>query len=469
MRWQRFLVFCLLGLCLAFGVACSRDAKISSSDSAALPSSEVVLSEGEPDGVEASASEPLPEATQAIIASVEPNGLYNPPRGDVRLMAISDLNGPYGSIDYDPEIDKALQLIPFWQPDMVVCSGDMVAGQNLDLTEERMKAMWAGFDEHVATPLRQMGIPYGFTVGNHDASGARSANGSFVFQKEREVTLDYWQAPEHDPGVEFIDRADFPFYYTFKFDDIFFLAWDGSTHLIPEEKLAWVEQSLASEAAQNAKMRVLLGHLPLYSVAVGRNQPYTFKFDDIFFLAWDGSTHLIPEEKLAWVEQSLASEAAQNAKMRVLLGHLPLYSVAVGRNQPGEVMNNPERLQALLERYNVHTYMSGHQHAYYPAHKGNLQLLHAGLLGSGPRPLIDSSLPPRKALTLIDVNFDSPELTTYTTYDAQTLELVQNEQLPRLIVGHNGVVLRRDVEWEELNPAEKSLCEQRLGREKCQA
>ncbi len=408
MRWQRFLVFCLLGLCLAFGVACSRDAKISSSDSAALPSSEVVLSEGEPDGVEASASEPLPEATQAIIASVEPNGLYNPPRGDVRLMAISDLNGPYGSIDYDPEIDKALQLIPFWQPDMVVCSGDMVAGQNLDLTEERMKAMWAGFDEHVATPLRQMGIPYGFTVGNHDASGARSANGSFVFQKEREVTLDYWQAPEHDPGVEFIDRADFPFYYT-------------------------------------------------------------FKFDDIFFLAWDGSTHLIPEEKLAWVEQSLASEAAQNAKMRVLLGHLPLYSVAVGRNQPGEVMNNPERLQALLERYNVHTYMSGHQHAYYPAHKGNLQLLHAGLLGSGPRPLIDSSLPPRKALTLIDVNFDSPELTTYTTYDAQTLELVQNEQLPRLIVGHNGVVLRRDVEWEELNPAEKSLCEQRLGREKCQA
>lgn len=366
------------------------------------------MSEGEPDGVEASASEPLPEATQAIIASVEPNGLYNPPRGDVRLMAISDLNGPYGSIDYDPEIDKALQLIPFWQPDMVVCSGDMVAGQNLDLTEERMKAMWAGFDEHVATPLRQMGIPYGFTVGNHDASGARSANGSFVFQKEREVTLDYWQAPEHDPGVEFIDRADFPFYYT-------------------------------------------------------------FKFDDIFFLAWDGSTHLIPEEKLAWVEQSLASEAAQNAKMRVLLGHLPLYSVAVGRNQPGEVMNNPERLQALLERYNVHTYMSGHQHAYYPAHKGNLQLLHAGLLGSGPRPLIDSSLPPRKALTLIDVNFDSPELTTYTTYDAQTLELVQNEQLPRLIVGHNGVVLRRDVEWEELNPAEKSLCEQRLGREKCQA
>ncbi|MGB3493758.1 MAG: metallophosphoesterase [Elainellaceae cyanobacterium] len=380
----------------------------SSSRSAALSSSEVSSSEVEPDVVESPVSEPLPAVTQAIVASAGSNGLYNPPRGAVRLMAISDLNGPYGSIDYDPEIDKALQLIPFWQPDLVVCSGDMVAGQSLSLTEERMKAMWAGFDEHVAAPLRQMEIPYGFTVGNHDASAARSANGSFVFQKEREITRDYWQAPEHDPGVEFIDRDDFPFYYT-------------------------------------------------------------FKFDDIFFLAWDGSSHLIPEEKLAWVEQSLASEAAQNAKMRVLLGHLPLYSVAVGRNQPGEVMNNPERLQALLERYNVHTYISGHQHAYYPAHKGNLQLLHAGLLGSGPRPLIDSNLPPRKTLTLIDVNFDSPELTTYTTYDMQTLALVQNEQLPQLIVGHNGVVLRRDVEWDELNTAEKSRCEQRLGREKCQA
>lgn len=410
-RWQRFLTFCLLGLLLSLGIACTRNTELAAPEATTSPKTEVSAPDTPSNAASTSAkpsTPPLPAATQAIVDSAGPNGLYNPSHGDVRLMVISDLNGPYGSIDYDPEVDKALQLIPFWQPDMVVCSGDMVAGQDLTLTEERMKAMWDGFDEHVAAPLRQMNVPYGFTVGNHDASSALGVNGSFLFQKEREITHDYWQAPAHDPGVEFIDRYEFPFYYT-------------------------------------------------------------FKFNDIFFLAWDGSSHLIPEEKLDWVEKALASEAAQSAKMRVLLGHLPLYAVAVGRNDPAEVMDNPEQLQALLERYDVHTYISGHHHAYYPAHKGELQLLHMGILGSGPRPLIDSDLPPWKALTLIDVNFDSPDLTTYTTYNMQTLELIKYEQLPRLLVGHNGMVLRRDVQWEELDAAEKSFCQQRLGQDKCQA
>lgn len=56
------------------------------------------------------------------------NDLYNPPRHDVRLVVVSDLNGAYGSTDYAPAVDKGMELIPYWQPDMVICSGDMVAG-----------------------------------------------------------------------------------------------------------------------------------------------------------------------------------------------------------------------------------------------------------------------------------------------------------------------------------------------------
>lgn len=348
---------------------------------------------------------PLPPQTQAILAST-PHSVFNPPRGDVRLVVISDLNGIYGSTDYDPEVDKGMHLIPFWQPDMVVCSGDMVAGQNPTLSETQIRAMWAAFDEHVAAPLRQAQLPYGFTIGNHDASSALSVSKTFLFQKERDLAAEYWNDPAHDPGVQFIDRYEFPFYYTFEYEEIFFLAWDGS------------------------------------------------------------SSH-IPPEKLAWVEEALASPRAQNAKMRILLGHLPLYAISVGRNQPGEVMDNADQLRAMLERYNVHTYISGHHHAYYPGHRGELQLLHMGILGSGPRPLIDSNLPPWKALTVIDINFDSPELTTYTTYDIHTLELIEYEQLPRFLAGHNGIVLRRDVEWEALTAQEKSFCRQRLGDELC--
>ena len=378
-----FLPF-LLSLSLSMALhSCQLDQRQFEPSPSASP---VVPQEVEASSVPAVAiSPPLSPEAQAIIDSIGPNGLYNPPHGDVRLVVISDLNGAYGATDYDPEVDKAIALLPFWNPDVVICSGDMVAGQKITLSDAELQAMWAAFDTHVAAPLRQMGIPYGFTLGNHDASSSQDGSGGFVFERERMAAADYWNEPAHNPGVEFIDDLDFPFYYTFRFEDVFFLVWDGSS----------------------------------------------FK---------------IPPEKLAWVEQSLTSPAAQNAQMKVLVGHLPLYGVAIGRDKPGEVMANADQLRQMLERHGVHTYISGHQHAYYPAYKGQLQLLHTGLLGSGPRQLIGSGRSPQKALTVIDIDFDAPDLTTYTTYDIQTLELIEFEQLPPSITGHNGTVWRRDVQ-----------------------
>ncbi|MEY2985592.1 MAG: hypothetical protein RLZZ568_2209 [Cyanobacteriota bacterium] len=349
----------------------------------------------------------LPIATQTTIASAQGGKLFAPPRGDTRLVVISDLNSAYGSTSYEPEVTKALQLMPFWQPDMVICSGDMVAGQKSTLSEEQIQAMWTAFDQQIMKPLRETNMPYGFTLGNHDASSALGPQKTFLFAKERNLAAEYWQAPQHDPGLDFIDRQDFPFYYTFKFQDIFFLAWDGSSDYIPPEKLDWVEQALSS-----------------------------------------------PE--------------ARQAKLRILLGHLPLYAVAVGRNKPGEVMRNADALRALLEKYDVHTYISGHHHAYYPAHRGNLQLLHTGNLGAGPRSLIDSNLPRRQTITVLDIFFDLPEKTVYTTYDLNTLDVIAAQQLPRFLMGHNGILLRRDVAAKDLTPAEKANCNRRLDGQRCQ-
>jgi hypothetical protein len=406
MRKRLFLALTLLGFALGIGVACVESSFFAKEPPADAPAVAVVQS-AEVEEPMAAPPAPLPPETAAIVEQAG-SGLFDPPRGDVRFVVISDLNGPYGSTDYDPEVDLGLNLVPFWQPDMVLCSGDMVAGQDLTLSTERIRAMWAAFDDHIAASLRRMNMPFGFTIGNHDASGAQGISGGFLFQQERDLASEYWNQPAHDPNLQFVDRYEFPFYYS-------------------------------------------------------------FEYQDIFFVAWDGSASIIPPEKLAWVEQALASDKAQQAKMRIMVGHLPLYAVAVGRNEPAEVMNNAEELQAMMERYNVHTYISGHHHAYYPAHRGNLQFLHTGILGSGPRPLIDSNLPPRKTLTVVDVNFNSPEVTTYNTFDMQQLVSIENEELPRFLLGHNGRLLRRDVQSQDLTAAEQSQCEQQLGAAKCAA
>lgn len=347
------------------------------------------------------ASEPILNAASQPNDSVSgsnkiaPKGLFAPPRGDVRIVVISDLNSQYGSTSYEPEVGKAIALIPDWQPDLVVGGGDMVAGQNPSLTREQIQAMWAAFDHQVGAPLRRASLPFGFTIGNHDASAALAVSGKYLFSQERELAFSYWNNSKHDPGLEFVDRAKFPFYYS-------------------------------------------------------------FQKNDIFYLVWDASSAKIAPEQLAWAQKSLASSTAQGAKMRIAIGHLPLYAVAVGRDEPGEILDNADQLRALLERYYVHTYISGHHHAYFPGHRGQLELLHTGALGSGPRPLLNSNLAPQKTLTVVDINLGSAS-TTYTTYDMSTLKLVDQRKLPRIIVGPNGMVLRRDVQLNDLTPEEKSL------------
>jgi hypothetical protein len=328
-------------------------------------------------------TESIPPATSPspTESASAPKGLIAPQRGDVRVIVISDLNSQYGATDYEVEVDKAIALIPDWKPDLVLCGGDMVAGQKRSLTDLQIQAMWQGFEDHIGAPLRKAKIPLGFTIGNHDASGAL-AQGKFIYKTERELASEYWNNPQHDAGLPFVERAGFPFYYS-------------------------------------------------------------FSQKDVFYLVWDASTDTIPPEQLKWVEASLASPAAKNAKMRIVIGHLPLYAVAVGRDSAGNYLANADKLRSLLESYQVHTYISGHHHAYYPGKKGKLELLHAGALGSGPRKLLNSNLPPQKTLTVVDINLDS-SVTTYTTYDIKTLTAIDIQTLPRIIVAPNGKIFRRD-------------------------
>jgi len=310
------------------------------------------------------------------------DSLYVPPTQDFRIVVISDLNSQYGSTEYEPEVKEAISLMPQWQPDLVLSGGDMIAGQKASLSKPQIEAMWQSFDEHIAKPLRQNQIPLGFTIGNHDGSGAIK-NQAFIFPQERELAKVYWDKLQHKLGLNFIDRSNFPFYYSF-------------------------QQS------------------------------------NIFFLVWDASTSNISEQQRDWVKQMLHSPAAKQAKIRIAIGHLPLYPVATAKNKPGEYLADGATLRTLLEQNNVHTYISGHHHVYYPGKLGNLELLHAGALGQGARQLIKSDLPPRQTLTVIDLNYQRSEI-TYHTYDAATWKLISIQELPTSITGNYGKIIRRDL------------------------
>lgn len=315
------------------------------------------------------------------LAEIAP-GLELPPRKDFRIVVISDLNSQYGSTEYEPEVDEAIALIPQWQPDLVLGGGDAIAGQKATLTKPEIEAMWAAFDLHVAAPLMKEKIPFGFTIGNHDGSGAVK-NGTLVFPQERELARTYWQQRQDRLGLNFIARANFPFYYS-------------------------------------------------------------FQQGELFFLVWDASTHIISPQQLAWVKQALNSPAAREATAKIVIGHLPLYPVAEAKNKPGEYLADGSQLRSLLAKEQVLMYVSGHHHVYYPGKIENLKLFHAGALGQGARQLINSNAPPRQTVSIIDFEL-APLQVAYTTYDAATWNTIASEQLPAAIPSADGDILRDDL------------------------
>lgn len=349
------------------------------------------------DGHSAHLSKSQSTSQSASRNAIGPEGLFAPQRGDIRLAVISDLNSAYGSTHYRPEVITGMSLMSGWQPDLVICGGDMVAGQSLDLSESDIEAMWAAFDAHILSPIRAAGLPFALTVGNHDASNYQSdgPNGSnYVYVLDRQETAQYWAGHQSDTDLTFVESSGFPFHYSFK---------------------------------QN----------------------------DIFYLVWDASSANIPPEQVTWADRALASDEAQSAKLRIVLGHLPLYAVSQRRDRPGEYLNQADELRQLLERHKVHTYISGHHHAYFPGKAGQLNTLHAGALGSGPKFLLTTTSAPYQTLTILDVFLETGD-TVYTTYNMNTLEVVDPQKLPRQIVGPNGRELRQDINVTDLSPAEQS-------------
>jgi hypothetical protein len=291
---------------------------------------------------------------------------------DLRLGLISDLNSSYGSTTYIPQVSQGLRQLLALQPQLLVCAGDMVAGQKRGLSAGQLDAMWESFARTVLAPVRQAGVPFLPAVGNHD--------GSPGFTADREAARRFWTPRRQALGLRFVDPADFPFHYS---------------------------------ALQN----------------------------EVFWLVWDASSSRVPAEQLNWARRQLASPAARQARLRLVVGHLPLAGISQGRDRPGEVLDQASAIQELLESGSVQAYISGHQHAWFPARRGQLDLIQLGALGSGPRRLLQGSIPPQQSYATLDVNWQNATILE-TTYAVATGRPVAWNRLPAQLNSRSGSLSR---------------------------
>ena len=182
-------------------------------------------------------------------------------RETTRIVVISDINGRYGSVDYHPRLRAAISRIISLQPDIVISTGDMVAGQRPTpkLTRSELEAMWDRFHRDVRSPLEQAGIPLLMTPGNHDASAYPA------YRLERKVYTEYHRA--NPPTIEPMAGGNFPFNYQAEVAGIALISLDATQPgALPGEQLDWLAETLQPGPA------IVFGHLPLQPIAIGRER-----------------------------------------------------------------------------------------------------------------------------------------------------------------------------------------------------
>lgn len=179
----------------------------------------------------------------------------------IEIIVISDLNGSYGSTDYAARITQAVDWIVAQQPDLVISTGDMVAGQRTPvLSDAHVRKMWTAFHKVVSDPLADAGIPLAVTPGNHDASAYDG------FAAERRIYAEQWTARK--PDLNFVDDAGYPFFYVFELAGVRFASLDATT-LGP---LRGDQHSRLRATLDGAKTTITFSHLPLFPFALDRER-----------------------------------------------------------------------------------------------------------------------------------------------------------------------------------------------------
>lgn len=184
----------------------------------------------------------------------------------LRIAVISDMNGSYGSSDYGDAVKDGVAAIIARRPDLVISTGDMIAGQRKSpkLTAPELERMWASFHATVSDPLAGAGLPFLVTPGNHDASAYPG------FEAERAAFAAAFA--DRKPDLTLIDADGWPFRVAASFRGVLLIGMEATTTgPLAQDDMAWLGRILERHAASHRTI-VLFGHLPLMPISQGRER-----------------------------------------------------------------------------------------------------------------------------------------------------------------------------------------------------
>lgn len=179
------------------------------------------------------------------------------------IAFISDLNGRYGSSSYDGRVTDAIETIIQLQPDLVISTGDMVAGQRHPrLDVDALNRMWRSFNNSVTDPLSMKGIPILVTPGNHDGSGFPE----YALEQERFAIE--WRA--RTPDIDILPGSEWPRRYAARMGKMLLLSFDGTRPgALPEAERLFINEMLNSYG-NTASATLVYSHLPMWPLTKGR-------------------------------------------------------------------------------------------------------------------------------------------------------------------------------------------------------
>lgn len=293
-----------------------------------------------------------------------------------RIAVVSDMNQSYGSKEYTPALKAAVEHIRQSGTSLVLSTGDMVAGQKQGLD---YLGMWAAFHQATTRPLGASGIPFLPSPGNHDASaGSR-------FTNERNHYRTTWNS--FPVGRFNSGRAS-----------------EDQVHFL-------------SHVTQNWPLN--------YAVTMG----------PALFVALDATVGGgLVGNQLDWLETVLRHSEAY--KVKIVFGHFPLLPYTFDRASDYLGDGNPQfatRLEAMLEKYQVDFYLSGHHHAYYPGRRlGQVRYVSVPLLGTGARYLLtaDRSETKRSVQSFLYFDFDAAGNINMSALKSPSFTPIVAESLP---------------------------------------
>jgi 3',5'-cyclic AMP phosphodiesterase CpdA len=190
-------------------------------------------------------------------------GILNTPAFAQKIVIISDINGSYGSTEYNSRVSNAVEAIIKLEPDLVISAGDMVAGQKQpSLDQEHLDRMWASFNRVVADPLVQAGIDFIVTPGNHDGSGFRE------FELEQKKFQAQWN--DRRPGLSLLEGSNWPRRYALWLGKVLIITIDGTRPgRLQNADLNLLRATLEREGPKTQSILVV-SHLPMWPFAQGR-------------------------------------------------------------------------------------------------------------------------------------------------------------------------------------------------------